>query len=385
MIMRLNVGWFTASFFAVATLSCAPARHPPPNGGEMMQPVIATAPVGIGDSYLGVPLDAHFRPLQGPTARTLFPATQITRYPANQVSHETVIVSDSFALDANLSAWHLFDVGGGVANDRRFASYRAFQIEFVSALDDRVPMGPPPYGASFYPWKIYYGHAYEAVFSGTSHGFHAGIAAEFQAIGGDLQSFARTRSLEVRVVGVGLTPNNGQAIFARTPNDIRASYSAAGPAVPIFAEYRLIPGTPVPPRSRIAWATPLRVEVVYDTIDVLADGTWGATPWTVDGFCAANGTEIPLTDRHVLPPGTRVEDGQSYPVGWHAFLTAVDGDLIDCGLDGRFQDTIKGGAIAHGRMPQPITLRGPGVASGTFEARNADTHYRIHYRLIVRR
>lgn len=284
-----------------------------------------------------------------------------------------MVVADTFALDANLSAWRLFEFGGGVASDRRFASYRAFQIEYVSVLNDRTEMVTPPPGAAFYPWKVYYGHAYEAVFSGTSRSFHVGVAAEFRTIGGDIQSFAGARQLDARVFGLGLTPTNGQAIFARTPADVRASYSTAGPPVPIFVEYRLIPGLPAPARAGIVWATPVTVEVIYDRIDVIEDGTWGGTPWYVQAFCACNGADAHLRDDHALPPGTRVEDGRSYTMNWHTNLTVVDGDRVDCGLRGTFQDTLKSGPIALGRMSQPITIRGPGTTSGTFEASSADT------------
>lgn len=294
-----------------------------------MQPVLATAPAGIGDGYLGVPLDAHFRPLQGAAAGPLFRGPQVSRFPVNQVSHDTVVLTDSFSLDANIAAWRLFEVGGGVANERRFASYRAFQIEYVSVVNDRTEMNAPPPGAFFYPWKIYYGHAYEAVFSGTSNGFHAGVAAEFRAIGGDIQTFARARSLDVRIFGLGLTPATGQAIFARTPDEVRSSYSTSGPAVPIFIEYRLIPGLSSPPRGGISWARPVTVEVVYDQLDVIEDGTWWSTPWYVQAFCACNGVEVQLRDNQALPRGTSVEDGHSYPMNWHTNISVVDGDRVD--------------------------------------------------------
>lgn len=376
--------WIFVASCAASTSACTPTKQASSPQWNVTQPVLATAPAGIGDGYLGAPLDAHFHPLQGPTAGSLFPAPQVSRFPVNQISHDVTVVADTYSLDANLSAWQLFDVSGGLQNDRRYASYRAFQIEHVSVVDDRTAMRTPPPGAVFYPWKIYYGHAFEAVFSGTSQALHAGIAAEFRAFGGDLQTFANTHSLAMRVFGLGLTPRSGQAIFARTQNEILSAYTTMGPAVPIFVEYRLIPGIPAPPKGSIAWSAPLQVEVVYDSIDVFQDGTWFATPWDVTAGCTVNELPALLTNNQALPPRTSVEDGHSYPMHWHGFFTATDRDRVACGLEGRFSDTVKSGVVARGWMPQPIQLHGPGESRGTFEGKNADTHYRVHYRIVLR-
>ncbi|MBI2395158.1 MAG: hypothetical protein HYV09_36645 [Deltaproteobacteria bacterium] len=72
--------------------------------------MIATSPRGIGDSYLGVPLDAHFRPLQGEEATTLFPKATVAHFPDDKMAHEFFVVEDSVMLEANLAAWGMVSV-----------------------------------------------------------------------------------------------------------------------------------------------------------------------------------------------------------------------------------------------------------------------------------
>lgn len=215
----------------------------------------ASADTAISAAWLGVPFDSRFRPFQGSAGTTLFPnagapmQTTVTR-----MDHAMIFADSEDRLAANASAWGIGELSTGLVQSRRFASYQAQQIEYVVELNDRTPMRPPPQGAVYYPWKIYYGRSYDVVFSGDAQSFHAGVKADlWSAVSIDIQSFAESHHIQATMKGRGLAPKDPRAIFARTPKDVDARYRQTSQPVPIFVEFRQIPGR-VGLTTQVQWA-----------------------------------------------------------------------------------------------------------------------------------
>jgi hypothetical protein len=144
--------------------------------------------------------------------------------------------------DAHASAWGV-EGNVGSASTQRFASYRAMIVRDVYEIDDTTAMRRAPNDAVYYPARIYFGHIYEVVLSGTENSFNAGVAAELAIVTVGIQQFAHQHDLKLQAMGRGLAPKDERAIFARTEREIQNSYKAdGGAAVPILVEWRIIPG-----------------------------------------------------------------------------------------------------------------------------------------------
>ncbi len=183
--------------------------------------VRASAPMGMSLNDLGRPFDASFGRLQGPDGASLFPKAQpIPVTPQNAMKHDVVLVRDTQTFQAHASVWG-FEARAGASNSQRFASYRAMIVREVHEVDDTTAMRRAPKTAVYYPARIYYGHVYEAVFSGSESNFNAGVAASLGAFSGGIEDFARQHDLKVNTSARGLTPKDGKAIFARSEEEIR--------------------------------------------------------------------------------------------------------------------------------------------------------------------
>ncbi len=366
------------ALLAVALLigcSSSPNAQSPSVAGRRIN---ATAPAGIGASYLGRPHDAHFLQLQGEEGRTLFPdAGQIRRAPVNEMRHEYVLVESEETLAANFGGWGITASADG-ASSTRHASYRAMQIAYVEEIDDTSEMEDPPAGSVYYPARIYYGHSYEVVVSGIERQFHTGVKAQLLAWGGEVKAFAQSHKLTTKAVGRGLRPRNGGAIFAKTAEDIEKAYVADGPAVPIIIEYRQLPNTRGLDRA-IAWPQPLDVEFQVAKLRVGNDGTWGDTPWELSLNCKA-GDDLLEIDPFVWRGVTG--NGGSYDVNkpWH--LALFPGDQLHCEVNGSYSGPIAGHReLPAARMVNPVVVGAstnvPGVMTGKDQAAAYDIEYTV--------
>ena len=171
--------------------------------------------------------------------------------------HEFDVVSTFEQLAANAKAWGIVDAAAGSATSDRYVTYRALQLSYVLEQDERQPMRCPPPNAAYFAWRIFYGHSFEAVISGGSSEFDIGVRASLLdgKFGMGIQEVATDLNLTAEFHGRGLRPASGQAIFARTLDEVGRRYSNYGDAVPILIEYRLIPGRR-PLEGNISWATP---------------------------------------------------------------------------------------------------------------------------------
>jgi hypothetical protein len=118
-----------------------------PYQGAMVARVIrADIPDGLGLGHLGIPLDAHFEPLTGAGAISLFPqAGPPGQMAMNEMRVDSDLVRTSEELNANARAWFLTG-GGSTGADRRHAYYRAIQLSSVYELRDNTYMAQPPPG-----------------------------------------------------------------------------------------------------------------------------------------------------------------------------------------------------------------------------------------------
>lgn len=239
--------------------------QPPPQGfgptapGQVMQPgpvVRASADAALSEAQLGAPYDLRFLPVQGPDGATLFPQSRPpARVAVNRMEHQFDFVESEEGFAANASAWGYGGFSADLVSNNRFATYRAMQIDYVVQLDDTSPVRQPPPSAVYYPWRIYYGRMYEVLFQGDARAFHAGVKANLAVANVDASTFAADNRLSVKVWGRGLEPRTNRAIFARTPNEIESQYKQTSNPVPIYAEFRQIPGR-LGLTGRVAWQQP---------------------------------------------------------------------------------------------------------------------------------
>lgn len=129
-------------------------------------------------------------------------------------------------------------------------------MEVNDTEDPRTTTGD----ASYYLRKIYYGRVYEIVISGSSDTFTTDVRADL-LVAPNLVTFQkRHTNISTQVFARGLMPKM-DALFARTPQEIRDSYVEdkqynAGKPVPVLAEYRRIPGAKLDGYENIAWKKP---------------------------------------------------------------------------------------------------------------------------------
>jgi hypothetical protein len=236
------------------TIAAEPVMVPVPPGGQFT--VFATSPSNMGEHLLGRPVDAQFQPFAGTEGASLFPddESSVVEIPVDAFAHRRTVVETVDELAANASAWGIASADIGAAMSKRYASYRAYQVEYILAIDDSRAMRTGPAGATYYLSAIYFGHRYEMVFVGDETSFHAGVKADFLVASGSVDAWARRYHLEAQFAGRGMTPVSGSALFAGSPEEIENEYQSDGDPVPIFVEYRTIPRAATPGTVYFPWA-----------------------------------------------------------------------------------------------------------------------------------
>lgn len=238
-----------SALLASSSLSCAHREAP------ATRSFLAAAPQGMSLDDLGRPYDRDFQRVQGPGGASLFPKAPA---PAGtlqaRMDHQFVTAEDEETLRANASAWTL-SAGVGLSSKRRYASYRAYQVDRVHSVDDTTRMRNAPSNAVYYPWRIYVGRRYEVLFEGDEDSFDASARAELGVASGSIENFRLRKRIDSRIVAVGLRPRSEQAIFAKGPAEVEREYVQHDTPVPILVEWRVIPGrvdqvTPIKWRQR---------------------------------------------------------------------------------------------------------------------------------------
>ncbi len=338
---------------------------------ERGETLIAPAPHGMSIDDLGRAFDHDFVRLQGEGGKSLFPQADAPRRSAQHaLEHQLEVIDSREKWAAHVSAWTA-KAGLDMTSGRRFASYRAVQIDEVFEVDDTTTMAPVPRNAVYYPWRIYTGRSYEIIVEGSEQRFHAVARADFEVFSGDIEAFAGRYDLEWRVVGRGLSPTRPGAIFARTARQIETSYEATRDAsVPILVEWRRIPGRQGH-TGAVAWVQlregcpgkrgcePCR-RWSFDRVEVQfprrkPDGR----QWDADG--SPPDTVMVLTagrDRYVSAKRERyartwvMSSGVKVDVGDRLVLQALDSDLVADDpmfiVDAQVRGTIEAGRLDFG-------------------------------------
>jgi hypothetical protein len=368
-------------------------------------PIMASSPPWMVPAMLGTPLDSHFQPLQS-AGSTLFPGAPVTTMRVDDFEHDYSRISDTSNLDANLSAWGgVLGIRGGMGTSSayRFAVYRAYDVQSVTSVDDRYPHRQPPPGAVWYPVRIYWGHSYEVTCYGDARRFTTSLAAKLMLAKGGVSAMNGHDGVQCRLTGRGLEPKKAGAIFAGSPQEVRAAYDDVGPPSPIYVEYRAIPGATPPPPGQITWLSPYAVEVRFNSVHIDLQRNFFRVQYYATGSCTVDGQQQAPAPAGIVAPapapgqrmpapppparpvlsGDRGKTGDTLTTTWTADLSAVRGDRVACGLQGRFQGVAKSGPIPGASMPDtPIT--GPGTFSGAFHGANSDTRYTVNYTVTVR-
>ena len=280
------------------------------------------------------------------------PGAPVNGWQFDEFHHGKVEIDDSTTFDASISAWAAVigaKAGLGTSNDYRFASYRAWDVHFISAVDDRFAHASAPPGAVWYPARIYWGHSYEQVCHGDAHTFTSSVAAKFKIFEGDVASFAGSNNLSCDLNGRGLTPVRPGAIFAGSDQQARTLYTDGGPVAPVFVEYHLIPGLAPPPPGTISWLTPFSVEVHYSSIHIDFQTNVWRVNYNAEGFCKLDGQDLPGSIGQALR-GDEGTTGNTFSTDWASTFQASPGQRLSCGLRGNFRGTWKSGPMPTGAM-----------------------------------
>lgn len=359
--------------------------------GPAVEPVLvhAAAPDGTGLFSLGQVVTSRMTPL-GVTVFANDAAHQ-HRADVNRFQHESFAVENEQSLSANASAWHVASAELAAATAERFATHRAFQIAYTVDLDASMMINAPPPGAVYYLTRIAFGHLYEEVVHGSETTFHAGLSAEFtRAASGSIEGWAQQHRLRFDARGLGMVPNDGRAIFARSSEEVQRAYQAVGPDVPIFVVYRSLPAVVPPAGQAIAWRQPVHLRVIFDRLDVYRNGSFiGSANWSVSTGCTVNnptGTEAgtPAFAGPVVDDGYQGVAGPRGTRTFHPYalershdLAVVPGDELQCGLVGS-QDGVpiqySGFNLTVRQPPQPISDRFAGL--------DPHTEYWVNYRVM---
>jgi hypothetical protein len=227
---------------------------------------------------------------------------------------------------------------------------------------------------------------FEGVLSGSDTGFHAGVQARLKKWEFGIKAFAQSENLEFTATGLGLTPKTGDALFAWSIDDIAQKYDTTGNAVPIFVEYRGIPGAVID-RKSIPWLHAYRVEFRFKTFTVLNDGAWFFSPsWNAMATCRKNGREVGADKMWVMPPQTKVSSGGAYEITWsHTFDGLGPIDVVACGVKGSY--ATNGGVytlqetLSSDIVPRSTPLNQS--VSGKMVGKTANSGYMVDYTVLV--
>ena len=331
-------------------------------------PIRATAALGTGEQLLGTTVNSDFvqvngnvifAPRQDPSGTGLLQTT------VNQVETAWVQVESTTDLAANLGGWGLGMAALNASSTTRYESMRAYQIDYFEDVDLTTLVAQAPPTATYFVSKIFFGHSYEALFSGDQSTFTAALAVSLPEASGSISTTAASDNLSVTNVGHGLVPDSGDAIFAVSTADVMTNYMATGDAVPIYVEYRLIPGVSAPPGTNIPWTSSTLATIAIDQIDVFHNGTTfdsvEHSAWSISATCKVNGAVVDDNDQvwsnsSVGASGTDInpcmyslpqDPNQMSPTSTYARYTQIpwshsfpiaSGNTLECDLSGERTD-----------------------------------------------
>ncbi len=364
-------------------------------------PILATAPLGSSEALLGTTVDLNFNQVNADVvfhART--DGSTVAHISSSAFQFGWVQALTSKELAANVKGWGLTSAALEASNTTRYMSMRANQVDYFEEVDLTRPGTAAPNSAVYFVSKLYYGHSYEALFQADQTTLTASVAADLKASSGSINAKATQYNLQESNVGRGLAPKSGDAIFAASAADVMKNYSAtAEAAVPIFIEYRLVPGAVETPGTSIAWASSIKPTIHIDEVDIFHNGAYldaSNTKWAISVTCKLNGATAVLNDAvwsqsSVTAGGSTVTTAANTPqdpntanptstygryagLTWSRTVPAAAGNVLECALGGQRLDT----STPVDLPPVAISVTIDSVATSGF-AGNYDTGNRLDY------
>lgn len=325
-----------------------------------------------------MPLGADFRTLTGPGAGTLFPeAGEPSKTTQDDMHGYQELIQTKEQFNAAVR-YGVFNGSAAVEESRRFAIYRAEQIESVYQVRDNTRMRTPPPAAVYYPWRIYVGHSYTMVVQGEASTFTAEVGLQFLRLGGKASAEMAKYQLSMEPHLRGFKPRKGDALFSLQPEDVGKNYTTTGAEpVPIVVEYRQIEGA-TPDNAPIAWTQSTGVQIRFTNLTVGSEGgVWEKKSWWNLSFeCLINGkrSDAPVTGP---PTAMQVERGKTYPLMFSQTIVAVDSDDIECTAGGQYTHGVTATKLAQATTGRLRAADIGSPKSGILTGKDANTSWSI--------
>jgi hypothetical protein len=377
----LVVGVIGCQVSGVGAPVTTPSGPPPPG-----RTFVADAPIGFDPHVLGAPVDGNFHAAPGVGA--IFSSVSVTQVPANAFTVDQKLVTTAEELSANAQAWGVLDVSGATSQRERYAYFRAVQMTQAWELQAQGPMLQPPPWAVYYASKVYFGRSYVEVIKGDSNSFNARVAAHFLSVpvGGSVKSFVDSHHLTSHRAGTGLTPRNGQAVFARTQQDIEGAYVASG-EVPIAVEYTQLPRTQA--NGVVIFPEPHPVMVRFVNLHVTSTGSMvkDYSNWAMSGQCVIDGPpdgDLDEPQGHSGPFLQQKVGLGTWPLDFSQTIYASDDETVTCTAGGTYTRGLLGTKSNLGPSSTgPILVRNiSGPVQQTMPGRDAETAYDLTWTAI---
>lgn len=399
----------TTTLVACSSTTTPPPAEPDASGGSITltgTPIVATAQLGTGEAVIGTTTDGLFAQVNGDAIFALrSDANGPVHTTVNQITTGWIQAENTNQLAANIAGWGVGSGALDAGNTTRYMSMRAYNVDYYEDVDLTAITHQAPASAVYFVSKIYFGHSYEALFQGNSSTFTAALAATLPTAKGSISATATADNLTASNVGRGLVPTSGDAIFAQSQADVMASYTASGPAVPIFVEYRLVPGAAAPAGTEIPWESPFKATIAIDEVDVFHNGSVGDfsnTAWSVSATCSINGAIVDQDDpvwsqssvtaggTHVNDDGTGPQDpnagnptstyGRYASLPFHKSFPIATGNSLRCDLGGQRTDTDPAVTLPNVAITIPVDTAGGDVSAyaGNYDSGNG-LDYVVHY------
>ncbi|HTR50284.1 MAG TPA: hypothetical protein VMJ10_06220 [Kofleriaceae bacterium] len=254
----------------------APSPEQSPATDSKNLSVYASAPPTLSTADLGRPCDDSFHRIPGRLGSPLYARRKGTVAGSSGFQSEFLEADDTRELQANAEGWGIGAGSVDRAKQRRYVVYRASQQDNILEVDDTVdPAHEPPPEAKWYIASIFVGRSYEIVVEGDKTKFNVGVRAKIKAFDLGMSKLTESGFLHITAKGRGLVPKNDSdgdglpddALFAKSPQEIAKAYKASTDPVPMYVEYRSIPGRDVAMPAKLEWAS----EPVPDNVVVERD------------------------------------------------------------------------------------------------------------------
>lgn len=307
------------------------------------------APQNVHEQDLGRPCDSSFNFISGEDGKAIY---RRSSEPSRHKMTDTYVTefTSSRKLEFALKVWGI-EANAGNDSDTRYAAYRMYETKKLVEVDDRGidPDPPAPEGAVWYIGAIYFGYSVEAIASGDSQSFHAGVAAKI--ISQDLGKFravVENNHLQTRIKTRGLARAAEKEFSAvRSIDDLTKYYREDEMPVPILVEYRSIPGTRADQGKAIEFApippSYYSYTVQLDSAHISAPDRCGGGNCTLvievsrdgagskmDAFQCQRGTTDPHCELTIIPKATAEQLRKGFTI--HAVDAGTNNDLGLCRL-----------------------------------------------------